>query len=71
MTRVAWRMLTQHPMRAAATFIALLYGVAVLTACGVLLESALLYHGLPQQYRASTVVVAAGCRGCSCAALSW
>jgi putative ABC transport system permease protein len=59
MTRVAWRMLTQHPMRAAATFIALLYGVAVLTACGVLLESALRYHGLPQQYGASTVVVAA------------
>jgi len=33
--------------------------VAVLTACGVLLESALRYHGLSQQYRASTVVVAA------------
>ena len=38
---------------------ALLYGAAVLTACGVLLESALRYHGVPQQYGASPVVVAA------------
>jgi putative ABC transport system permease protein len=59
MTRVAWRMLTQHPMRAVATFAALLYGAAVLTACGVLLESALRYHGVPQYYGASAVVVAA------------
>jgi energy-coupling factor transporter ATP-binding protein EcfA2 len=42
-----------------ATLVALLYGAAVLTACGVLLESALRYHGVPQQYGASTVVVAA------------
>jgi len=59
MTRVAWRMLTQHPMRAVATFAALLYGAAVLAACGVLLESALRYHGVPQQYGATAVVVAA------------
>jgi len=59
MIRVAWRMLTQHPMRAVATFAALLYGAAVLTACGVLLESGLRYHGVPQYYGASTVVVAA------------
>jgi putative ABC transport system permease protein len=59
MIRVAWRMLTQHPMRAGATFAALLYGAAVLTACGVLLESGLRYHGVPQYYGASTVVVAA------------
>jgi putative ABC transport system permease protein len=59
MTRVAWRMLTQHPMRAVATFTALLYGAAVLTACGVLLESALRYHGVPQRYGATAVVVAA------------
>src|SRR6516162_10780764 len=59
MTRVAWRMLTQHPMRAVATFVALFYGAVVLTACGVLLESALRYHGLPQHYGASTAVVAA------------
>ncbi len=59
MTRVAWRMLTQHSMRAVATFVALLYGAAVLTACGVLLESALRYHGVPGRYGASTVVVAA------------
>jgi putative ABC transport system permease protein len=59
MTRVAWRMLTQHPMRAVATFAALFYGAAVLTACGVLLESALRYHGVPQHYAATAVVVAA------------
>jgi len=59
MTRVAWRMLTQHPTRAVATFVALFYGAAVLTACGVLLESALRYHGVPQHYAAATVVVAA------------
>ncbi len=59
MTRVAWRMLTQHSMRAVATFVALLYGAAVLAACGVLLESALRYHGVPGRYGASTVVVAA------------
>ena len=59
MTRVAWRMLTEHPMRAVATFACLLYGAAVLTACGVLLESALRYHGVPQHYGASTVMVAA------------
>jgi putative ABC transport system permease protein len=59
MTGVAWRMLTQHPMRAVATFVALLYGAAVLAACGVLLESALRYHGVAQNYGASVVVVAA------------
>jgi putative ABC transport system permease protein len=59
MTRVAWRMLTQHPMRAVATFVALLYGAAVLAVCGVLLESALRYHGVPQSYGASAVVLAA------------
>lgn len=59
MSRVAWRMLTQHPTRAVATFVALLFGAAVLTACGVLLESALRYHGVPQHDGASTVVVAA------------
>ena len=58
MIRVAWRMLIQHPTRAAATFAALLYGVAVVTACGVLLESALRYHGVPERYGASAVVVA-------------
>jgi putative ABC transport system permease protein len=59
MTRVAWRMLTQHPMRAVATFVALFYGAAVLTVCGVLLESGLRYHGVPQRYAAATAVVAA------------
>jgi putative ABC transport system permease protein len=59
MTRVAWRMLTQNPMRAVATLAALLYGAAVLTACGVLFESALRYHGVPASYGASAVVVTA------------
>lgn len=59
MSRTAWRMLTGHPVRAVATFVALLYGAAVLTACGALLESALRYHGIPQYYGASLVVVAA------------
>jgi putative ABC transport system permease protein len=59
MTILAWRMLTQHPMRAVSTFVALLYGASVLCACGILLESALRYHGVPQQYGASAVVVAA------------
>jgi putative ABC transport system permease protein len=59
MTILAWRMLTEHPARAVATFVALLYGAAVLTACGILLESALRYHGDPQQYGACAVVVAA------------
>ena len=58
MTRVAWRMLTQHPMRAVATFAALAYGAAVLSVCGVLFESALRYHGVPQHYAAAPVVVA-------------
>ena len=58
MTILALRMLTHHPMRVVATFVALLYGAAVLTVCGVLLESALRYHGDPRQYGASAVVVA-------------
>ncbi len=59
MIRIAWRMLADHPMRAAATFVALLYGAAALTACGALFESALRYHGVPERYGASAVVVAA------------
>ncbi len=58
MIRVAWRMFAQHPMRAAPTFIALLYGTAVLAACGVLLESGLRYHGVPGFYSGSALVVA-------------
>ena len=58
MVRLAWRMLRQRPSSALATFIALWFGVAVVTACGVLLESGLRYHGSPQRYAASTVLVA-------------
>lgn len=58
MARVCWRMLTRYPMRAFATFVALCYAAAVITACGVLLESALRYHGVPRQYAGAPVVVA-------------
>jgi putative ABC transport system permease protein len=59
MMTLAWRMLRQRPMSAVATFVALFIGVAVVTACGVLLESGIRYHGTPQRYAASDVLVAA------------
>lgn len=59
MVTLAWRMLRQRPMSAVATFVALFFGVAVVTACGVLLESGIRYHGTPQRYAASDVLVAA------------
>lgn len=58
MTRLAWRMLRQRPAAALATLVALWFGVAVVTACGALLESGLRYHGTPQRYAASTLLVA-------------
>jgi putative ABC transport system permease protein len=58
MVRLAWRMLRMRPASALATLIALCFGVAVVTACGVLLESGLRYHGTPQRYAASTLLVA-------------
>jgi len=59
MVTLAWRMLRQRPTSAVATFIALWFGVAVVTACGVLLESGIRYHGEAQRYAASSVLVAA------------
>ena len=59
MVTLAWRMLRQRPTSALATFVALWFGAAVVTACGVLLESGLRYHGAVQRYAASTVLVAA------------
>ncbi|HEY3629900.1 MAG TPA: FtsX-like permease family protein [Jatrophihabitantaceae bacterium] len=58
MVILAWRMLRQRPMSAVATFVALWFGVAVITACGVLLESGIRYHGTPERYAASSVLVA-------------
>ncbi len=58
MIRLAWRMLAQHPMKMAATAVGLLYGAAVVAACGALFESALRYHGTNQRYAASPVLVA-------------
>jgi putative ABC transport system permease protein len=56
--RVAWRMLRQHPAGAVATVAALWCAVVVVTACGVLLESGIRYHGTPGRYAGSTVLVA-------------
>jgi putative ABC transport system permease protein len=56
--RVAWRMLRQHPAGAIATVVALWCAVFVVTACGVLLESGIRYHGTPGRYAGSTVLVA-------------
>jgi putative ABC transport system permease protein len=60
MVTLAWRMLRRRPTAAVATFVAMWFGVAVVTACGVLLESGLRYHGVAQRYAASTVLVATG-----------
>jgi putative ABC transport system permease protein len=59
MVTLALRMLRQRPTSVLATFIALWLGVGVVTACGVLLESGIRYHGTAQRYAASTLLVAA------------
>ena len=41
-----------------ATFVALAAGVMILMACGLLVESGLRYHGLPQRYAETVAVVA-------------
>ena len=58
MVRLAWRMLCQRPASVIATLVALCFGVGVVTACGVLLESGIRYHGTPERYAASTLLVA-------------
>jgi putative ABC transport system permease protein len=60
MVILAVRMLRQRPTSVLATFIALWFGVGIVTACGVLLESGIRYHGTAQRYAASTVLVATG-----------
>jgi putative ABC transport system permease protein len=60
MVTLALRMLRQRPTSVLATFVALWFGVAIVTACGVLLESGARYHGTAARYAASTMLVAAG-----------
>ena len=56
--RVALRMLRQRPAAAVATYLALWFAVAMVTACGVMLESGIRYHGTVQRHAGSTVLVA-------------
>jgi len=58
MVRVALRMLRQRPAAAVATYLALWFAVAMVTACGVMLESGIRYHGTVQRHAGSTVLVA-------------
>lgn len=58
MVRVAWQMLRHRPANAIATTIALLLAVAIVTGCGVLLESGLRYHGRTERYAAASLLVA-------------
>ena len=58
MTRMAWKILRRHPMHVIATWLALFVGVAVVTTCGVLLESGVRYHGTVARYAAAPVLVA-------------
>ena len=56
--RVALLMLRQRPAAAVATYLALWFAVAMVTACGVMLESGIRYHGTVQRHAGSTVLVA-------------
>jgi putative ABC transport system permease protein len=58
MVRIAWRMLRARPAAVLATFAALFFAAAVVTACGAMLESSLRYHGSSQRYAAAPVLVA-------------
>ena len=58
MLRVAWRMLRQRPASLIATLMALCFGVAVVTACGVMLESGIRFHGASPRYAGAPVLVA-------------
>ncbi len=57
MVRLAWQMVRQRPASVIATVVALCLAVAVVTACGVMLESGLRFHGTPQRYAAAPVLV--------------
>ncbi len=51
-------MLWQRPASVIATVVALCFAVVVVTACGVMLESGIRYHGPIHRYAAATAVVA-------------
>jgi len=56
--RIALRMIAQRPAAMVATAVALWIAVVVVTACGVLLESGVRYHGTLARYAAAPVLVA-------------
>jgi putative ABC transport system permease protein len=58
MVRLALRTLRQRPSSVIATYLALWFAVVIVTACGVLLESGIRYHGSSERYAMSTLVVA-------------
>ncbi|HKE67153.1 MAG TPA: hypothetical protein VKB59_21230, partial [Micromonosporaceae bacterium] len=58
MVRIAWRMVRERPAGVVATFVALWFAVAVVTACGAMLESGIRFHGSVQRYAAAPVLVA-------------
>jgi putative ABC transport system permease protein len=51
-------MLRERPASVIATFVALFVATAVVTACGVMLESGIRYHGQVQRYAAAPVLIA-------------
>jgi putative ABC transport system permease protein len=56
--RIALRMIAQRPAAVIATALALWIAVVIVTACGVLLESGVRYHGTVARYAAAPVLVA-------------
>ncbi|MBE1486300.1 FtsX-like permease family protein [Plantactinospora soyae] len=58
MLGLAAQMLRFRKRSFVATFVALAAGVMILMACGLLVESGLRYHGLPQRYAETVAVVA-------------
>jgi len=51
-------MVRERPAGVVATFVALWFAVAVVTACGAMLESGIRFHGSVQRYAAAPVLVA-------------
>lgn len=58
MVRLAWRMVRQRPASMVATFLALAFAVAMVTTCGVTLESGVRFHGTVARYAGAPVLVA-------------
>ncbi|MFI6599669.1 FtsX-like permease family protein [Nonomuraea sp. NPDC050536] len=57
MLRLSFAMLRGRPGPLVGSFLALLFAVAMVTSCGLLMESALRAHNPPERYGASPVVV--------------